>query len=207
MKSFAAIFAIVFIGLSISWFGLLVRGSNILNTANLATTLQVGRDEVIIPASEGLPGQGQQVYRELGCVMCHTQQVRRPGYGGDFDRDWGARQSVARDYLLQDVVLTGSKRMGPDLSNVGARRKADWLFNHLYNPSMQSPATTMPSYGFLFRKQEVSGTSASNALKLEGNFTPEPGYEIIPTEKAVALVAYLQSLNLDYDLPESKRIK
>lgn len=209
MKSFPAIFAFVFIGLAISWYGLLVRGSAILNPANpdLKTTLTVGRDEVVIPASEGLPGQGQQVYRELGCVMCHTQQVRRPGYGGDFDREWGSRQSVARDYLLQDVVLTGGKRIGPDLSNVGARREGEWLYRHLYNPAMHSKATTMPAYKFLFREKEIAGNPEANALELEGNLKPKPGYEIVPTEKAEALVAYLKSLQLDYDLPESKRIQ
>jgi hypothetical protein len=34
---------------------------------------------------------------------------------------------------------------------------------------------------------------------------PPEGYQIIPTERAHNLVAYLDSLRLDYDVPESKR--
>ena len=103
--------------------------------------------------------------------------------------------------------MLGSKRMGPDLSNVGARHDAAWFYTHLYNPSSSAEATTMPSYHFLFREKEVTDGATSTALDLSGNETMPDGMEMVPTEKAVALVAYLQSLNLDYDLPESKRIK
>lgn len=207
MKNFASLFAIVFCGIATSWFCLLFVGANTLNSAKLETSLVVAGDEVVISPVEGLAAPGLQVYRELGCVACHTQQVRRPGYGGDLDRDWGARQSVARDYVLQNQVMLGGRRMGPDLSNVGARRDAAWFFAHLYNPTIHSATTTMPSYSNLFREKEFSGTHAVNALDLQGNATPEEGIEVVPGKKAVALVAYLQSLNLDYDLPESKRVK
>jgi len=207
VKTFAALIAIVFFGISISWFCLLVRGANFLNSTELEPSLTVSGDDVVITGGEGLAAQGKQVYRELGCVMCHTQQVRRPGYGGDLDRDWGSRQSVPRDYVLQEQVMMGGKRIGPDLSNVGARHDAAWFFAHLNNPGSRSDATTMPSYSFLFSEREVSGTSAANALDLQGNETPADGFEVVPSDRAVALVAYLQSLNLDYDLPESKRVK
>jgi len=65
----------------------------------------------------------------------------------------------------------------------------------------------MPAYPQLFREKEFSGAPAANALNLEGNDTPAEGTEIVPTERAVALVAYLQSLNLDYNLPEAENIK
>ncbi|MDA9764619.1 cbb3-type cytochrome c oxidase subunit II, partial [Opitutales bacterium] len=125
----------------------------------------------------------------------------------DFDRDWGGRQSVATDYALHDNAMLGSRRFGPDLSNVGARRDAEWLFMHLYKPSLHADATTMPDYPQLFQEKEFSGTPAVNALDLQGNDTPAEGTEVVPTAKGVALVAYLQSLNLDYDLTESKRLK
>ena len=147
------------------------------------------------------------MYRSLACAVCHTQQVRRPGYGGDFEREWGFRQSVARDYVLQDTVVLGTKRLGPDLTNVGARRDAEWFFKHLYNPGSLSKVTNVPSYSFLFTERELSDGNSTNALGLEGNDIPEEGFEVVPSDDAVALVAYLQSLNLDYDLPESKRIK
>jgi cytochrome c oxidase cbb3-type subunit 2 len=207
MKNFGSLFFIVFCGIAASWICLLVAGAHSLNSSKLETTLSVGGDDIIIAGTEGLAAQGQQVYRSLGCVACHTQQVRRPGYGGDLDRDWGARQSVARDYVLHDQVMLGSKRMGPDLSNVGARHDAAWFYSHLNDPWKHADVTTMPSYPFLFKQEERSGPSSVNALEIEGNDAPAEGFEVVPTDKAVALVAYLQSLNLDYDLPESKRVK
>jgi hypothetical protein len=38
---------------------------------------------------------------------------------------------------------------------------------------------------------------------LEGEFAPEPGFEIVPTADARALVAYLLSLNTDVPLFEA----
>ena len=35
------------------------------------------------------------------------------------------------------------------------------------------------------------------ALKLSGEFAPEPGYEIVPTDQAKELAAYLLSLRAD----------
>jgi cytochrome c oxidase cbb3-type subunit II len=207
MKSFASLFFVLLFGISSSTYFLLVRGANHLSPLKLKTSLMVSDEDVTIIGHEGLAGRGQKVYRELGCVVCHTQQTRRPGYGGDFGRDWGSRQSVARDYVLQDQVILGNMRIGPDLSNVGSRHDAAWFFAHLFKPSDVSEVSNMPSYPFLFKEREYSGTPSANALALEGNDTPAEGFEIVPTDDAVALVAYLQSLKMDYDLPESKRIK
>lgn len=210
MKNFASLFSFIIFAIGASWLCLIVAGAGTLSFSSLEP-FAVKEDVAIVPTSEGLAGVGAQVYREMACATCHTQQVRRPGYGGDFDRDWGGRQSAAPDYVLQDSVMLGSRRIGPDLSNVGARRDAEWLFLHLYKPSINAEATTMPAYPQLFREKEFSGTPSANALVLQGNDVPPEGTEIVPTEKAVALVAYLQSLNLDYDygdeLPELKRLK
>ena len=40
-------------------------------------------------------------------------------------------------------------------------------------------------------------------LKLTGAWAPAAGYEVVPTEKALALVAYLQSLRADAPLFEA----
>ena len=207
MKNFASLFAFIFLAVAASWLCLIVVGANGVNGA-AASSLQAKADDgQIIIGTEGLAAAGAEVYREMACATCHTQQVRRPGYGGDFDRDWGGRQSVAADYVQQDSAMLGSRRIGPDLTNVGARRDAAWLFQHLYKPSLHAEATTMPAYPQLFTEKEFSGTPAANALDLQGNDTPAEGTEVVPTAKGVALVAYLQSLNLDYDLTESKRLK
>ena len=49
----------------------------------------------------------------------------------DQARGWGERQSVARDYIFQIRPQLGSSRIGPDLTNLGARKPpydADDLF-------------------------------------------------------------------------------
>ena len=93
---------------------------------------------------------------------------------------------------------------GPDLSNIGQRQpSADWHLSHLYNPQITSKGSIMPPYAFLFEKRKIGATPASNAVKLTGEFAPPPGYEIVPTEEAKNLVAYLISLKADAALPEA----
>jgi cytochrome c oxidase cbb3-type subunit II len=41
--------------------------------------------------------QGRQVYADLGCIYCHSQQVRAADFGADIQRGWGTRRRVARD--------------------------------------------------------------------------------------------------------------
>jgi cytochrome c oxidase cbb3-type subunit 2 len=154
----------------------------------------------------GLAQQGKQVYIEMGCVYCHSQQVRRQGFGADYERNWGPRQTVARDYIMQDRVLLGTMRTGPDLMHVGGRPlNADWHHLHLYNPQITSPGSTMAPFPFLYETQKIGEAPASNALKFppDSDYAPEPGYEIVPTRKAEALVEYLLSLKVNYSLPEA----
>ena len=48
----------------------------------------------------GLAEQGRAVYAANGCVYCHSQQVGSRVDSADLDREgWGARRTVARDYL------------------------------------------------------------------------------------------------------------
>lgn len=61
----------------------------------------------------------------------------------------------------------------------------------------------MPAYKFLFEKRRQGETSSPNALKLEGDLAPEPGWEVVPTADALALVAYLQSLKVTEALYEA----
>ena len=161
-------------------------------------------------APVGLAQIGKQVYIEQGCMYCHSQQVRPKGFGADFERGWGERQAVARDYILQDRVLLGTMRTGPDLMNVGDRGisqdDGSWHHLHLYNPQITSPGSTMPPFAFLYEKQPIQGAGSPNALAFEpgSEDAPEEGYEIVPSDRAIALVAYLKSLTFRYDLPEAK---
>jgi cytochrome c oxidase cbb3-type subunit II len=115
-------------------------------------------------------------------------------------------QSVARDYIYDTRVQLGESRLGPDLANVGVRKTpydSEDLLKILY-----SGVGTMPSYKFLFEKRALSGRQPSDhALKLRGDLAAPAGYEIVPTARAQALVAYLLSLNQAYEYPEARPVE
>lgn len=161
------------------------------------------------------PRKGREVYISEGCFYCHSQQVRDTQNGLDFDRGWGTRRTVARDYIFENPPLLGSSRMGPDLANVGAkgwrneapedtkkpaRRDEAWHLLHLYNPNAIFSESNMPPYRYLFEKKKISGQRSKDAL----NVNVEEGYEIVPKAEAKQLVAYLLSLDRSHALKESK---
>lgn len=116
--------------------------------------------------------------------------------GPDMDRGLGVRRSVAADYLFDSPVMLGEQRIGPDLSNVGLRLPdANWHLLHLYAPTAMPGAqkSVMPSFKYLFIERPVGSTPSPEALKLPPELA-KPGMEVIPTNKAKELVAYLLSL-------------
>lgn len=167
----------------------------------------------IIPAirnqneNEPLPGavslsedamKGKQIYISEGCVACHTQQVRNV----DMDKTWGNRPGIAADYAgiertdfwRNTATLMGTERTGPDLTNIGNRQPSiDWHLLHLYNPRTVVSQSVMPSYPWLFiEKEKVS--EGDLILSIPDGFKPKNNNKIIASEKALQLVAYLQSL-------------
>ena len=218
MKNLPLLFCGIFFALAFSYTGLIVTGNMQLGSLEPSTETLVPSDDnpaiMVMPEGEqtyprkisGFAEQGKKVYMQMGCMYCHSQQTRRQGFGADIDRGWGARQTVARDYVLQERVMLGTMRTGPDLVNVGGRPlTADWHHLHLYNPQITSEGSTMPPYGFLYEVREIENAPSSNALQFPpgSEFAPEPGYEVVPTRRAEALVAYLLSLKVDYSLPEA----
>ncbi len=157
------------------------------------------RTEYPLPL-EGEAGDGELVYAANGCMYCHSQQVRAEGFGADFERGWGPRRTVARDYLGDRRVMLGTMRTGPDLANIGVRQpSAEWHHLHLYNPRITSPGSIMPRFAFLYETRKIVGQPSADALELPEDFAVEPGYEVVPTAKARALVSYL--LQLDRSQP------
>ncbi|MEZ5405626.1 MAG: cbb3-type cytochrome c oxidase subunit II [Verrucomicrobiia bacterium] len=154
------------------------------------------------PVESGLVRRGAMVYAAQGCAGCHSQRIR--GGGADIDRGWGVRQSVPRDYWESGPVFWGSSRIGPDLSNVGVRQpSAMWHYQHLYNPRSLNPDSIMPPFRYLFEERKIVGQVSEDAVALFGKDAPKPGYEVVPTMDAKALVAYLLSRNQSYALPEA----
>lgn len=217
MKHFSVLLFGIFIILTSSFLGLISSSLNQLGDLKQSTeSLELNESgELILVEGDplypmklsGLSEQGHMEYIQLGCVNCHSQQVRREELGKDLERGFGQRVSVPRDYIMQSNVVLGYTRLGPDLSNVGARIKdLNWHLLHLYKPQITSPGSLMPPFPFLFETVEISETTATDSALVfpEGNpYTPKDGMAIIPTKRAIALVEYLLNLDIHYNLPEA----
>jgi len=55
----------------------------------------------------------------------------------------------------------------------------------------------MPPYRFLFEQCKIGRLPGPEALVLPADGAPAPGYEVVPTPAAKALVAYLVNLRAD----------
>ncbi len=211
MKNGLALFAGAFGALGLSWAVLLLTAQRQIGGLS---QFKDPVDEMLYPQPlSGVADQGRLVYQDLGCVSCHTQQVRHEGFGADLGRKWGQRGSYARDYIRENTVFLGQSRLGPDLRNVGARlgdtpnpeEYSDWFYKLLYAPQSVAPGTNMPAYPFLFDVHPLAGRQPSEwALKLTGRAAAPAGYEVVPTTRARTLVAYLESLKDTYDYPTER---
>ena len=172
MKNLNLILAGVFGCVASVWVGLLVTAQVQLGSLGRAPAEEGGP---LFPAREpGLAIQGRAVYLDLGCVACHTQQVRPAGQGSDIARGYGVRPSVARDYSQQKQVLLGDRRIGPDLANYGVRAKEV--------AAVHEAIKHHGAFEFLYAGDKKQ----------------------VASERAIALAAYLQSLRQDYSSPEAK---
>ena len=152
----------------------------------------------------GIAERGKQVYQASGCIYCHSQQLRPIDVEEEHSRGWGPRRTVARDYIYDKPVLLGTMRTGPDLTNIGKRQPSEkWHHAHLYSPQSVTSESTMPPYRYLYREQKIQGQGTPDALELTKTLAPEAGFEIVPSDDARALVAYLKSLDHTYGLSEA----
>jgi len=201
LKTFPAIFTGIFATFALGWAGAVMIPQFQLGGLQPQVDEEMGD---IYPINVGgVTDQGRRVYASEGCFYCHSQQVRGKFDGSDIERGWGGRRTVARDYIYDDPIFLGSMRKGPDLANAGARTtKPESFYRELYDPRGAVPGSTMPSYRYLFTKRKISGQRSVDALDLAGPDAPEPGYEIVPTGEAKALVGYLLSLDRNHALKE-----
>lgn len=211
MKNGLFLFLGVFATLAVSWAGLLLAAHK--QIGSLPQFRDPVEDSLNPQPLTGLANQGRLVYQDLGCVTCHTQQVRYGDEGADIKRGWGERASYARDYLRDPSTHLGQSRLGPDLRNVGKRlpsgSEAEYLYKLLYAPDSklggEPLAHGMPAYRFLFEERATTGNQPSHkAVKLPSSHAPAAGYEVVPTPRAEALVAYLRSLQDTYDYPTER---
>jgi cytochrome c oxidase cbb3-type subunit 2 len=158
-----------------------------------------------MPLDEYSEAPGKEVYRSMGCVYCHSQQVRPEGFGADIDRGWGQRRSVPRDYVLQDPPYLGTMRTGPDLANIGVRQPSDeWHYLHLYDPQITSPGSVMPPFKFLYKTtvgEKPDSPLGAPVIQLPESYASQTSW-IVPNKEAIHLVAYLKSLQQLYDVED-----
>lgn len=154
--------------------------------------------------------KGQQVFIAEGCVACHTQQVRNI----EMDAMWGERPAIPQDFYYskqrmdvwrQTPSILGSERTGPDLTDVGKRQPLDsWQLLHLFEPRAVSKHSVMPSFRWLFNAIDSSAVQETDVVvNVPDKYLNDPGKKIVASEKAMQLVAYLESLKQP-ELPEGE---
>lgn len=122
--------------------------------------------------------RGKELYIAEACWHCHSQQVRPVS---NESLRFGP-VSTAEEYQNRMHLphLFGTRRVGPDLVRSAGRHSNDWHMAHLYEPRSVAPYSVMPAYPWFFDADRR------------------------PTERALALVAYLQWLGSW--IPEDQRL-
>ena len=143
---------------------------------------------------------GRDIYISEGCHVCHTQMVRP--LEPEVKRN--GRPNKEADDIYEFPNLWGSKRTGPDLTNLGRKYSDQWHAIHLIDPRKVIPTSIMPAYPWLF-EQTLSGDDISDkmeTLRILG--VPYTDQEIGDARlqvrgktKGEALIRYLQSLGKD----------
>nr|WP_294906106.1 cytochrome-c oxidase, cbb3-type subunit I [uncultured Lacibacter sp.] len=162
--------------------------------------------------------QGRDIYIREGCYTCHSQMIRP-------FRDEVARYgeySKAGEFVYDHPFQWGSKRTGPDLARVGGKYPDSWHYNHMMEPSLMSPGSIMPRYGWLLDNNLDTASTPAKIRAMQTLGVPYPkGYdqqankdlmtqansirislkmdkiETPANKEIVALIAYLQRLGKD----------
>ena len=163
------------------------------------------RTPALLASSNALPltaiqVAGRDVYISEGCHVCHTQMVRP--LPPEILRN--GRASKEADDIYEFPNLWGSKRTGPDLTNIGRKYSDQWHIIHLTDPRRVVPTSIMPSYPWLFQ-QTLSGddiTDKMHTLRFLGvpysdDDIANARLQVRGKTKGEALVRYLQSLGVD----------
>ncbi len=143
---------------------------------------------------------GRDIYISEGCHVCHTQMVRP--LEPEVKRN--GRPNKEADDIYEFPNLWGSKRTGPDLTNLGRKYSDQWHVIHLIDPRKVVPTSIMPSYPWLF-EQTLTGDDISAKMEvLRSLGVPYSDQEIGDARlqvrgktKGEALIRYLQSLGKD----------
>lgn len=118
--------------------------------------------------------EGRDIYLREGCYNCHSQMIRP--FRSETER-YG-EYSKAGEFVYDHPFQWGSKRTGPDLAREGGRNPDSWHFIHMYDPTLTSAGSIMPSYKWMITDDlNISDLrSKIKALRTVGVPYPE-GYE------------------------------
>ncbi len=117
--------------------------------------------EIFRPRS-AVEARGRALYIANGCVYCHSQSIRTI--------DWGLgaeRIAQAGDYIMDQPILLGSARTGPDLSQEGGEHPDDWHLAHFTNPRYTRTLSIMPAVAFLGQENLEDLTAYVQGLGLK----------------------------------------
>jgi cbb3-type cytochrome c oxidase subunit II len=117
--------------------------------------------EIFRPRS-AVEARGRLLYIANGCVYCHSQSIRTI--------DWGLgaeRIAQAGDYIMDQPILLGSARTGPDLSQEGGEHPDDWHIAHFTNPRYTRTLSIMPAMAFLGQQNLEDLTAYVQGLGLK----------------------------------------
>ncbi|HSM73138.1 MAG TPA: cbb3-type cytochrome c oxidase subunit II [Desulfobacterales bacterium] len=106
--------------------------------------------------------RGRALYIANGCVYCHSQSIRTI--------DWGLgaeRIAQAGDYIMDQPILLGSARTGPDLSQEGGEHPDDWHIAHFTNPRHTRTLSLMPAFAYLGQQNLEDLTAYVQSLGLK----------------------------------------
>ncbi|MBL4819486.1 MAG: cytochrome-c oxidase, cbb3-type subunit II [Gammaproteobacteria bacterium] len=144
---------------------------------------------------------GRDIYIREGCSVCHSQQIRP--IIAEVER-YGP-YSRAGEFVYDRPFMWGSKRTGPDLHRIGGKYSDDWHYIHLIDPRSVVPASIMPGYPWL-AKRDVKTTDIQRkmrALKTLGHPYEEADIENSPSaleglKEIDALIRYLQMMGTSF---------
>ncbi|HSB92262.1 MAG TPA: cytochrome-c oxidase, cbb3-type subunit I [Flavitalea sp.] len=170
---------------------------------------------------------GRDIYVREGCYTCHSQMIRP-------FRDEVARYgeySKAGEFVYDHPFQWGSKRTGPDIARVGGKYPDSWHYNHMMDPTIMSPGSIMPQYGWLFdtpidtasvpakiRAMQTLGVpyaigydqqANADLMKQANQIKQNLKKDKISTQadaEIVALIAYLQRLGTDIKAKPNQQV-
>ncbi|GEM75107.1 cytochrome oxidase [Vibrio agarivorans] len=166
---------------------------------NIMRTDDIAKHSLALPLTP-IELAGRDIYISEGCHVCHTQMVRP--LEPEIKRN--GRANLESDDIYEFPNLWGSKRTGPDLTNLGRKYSDQWHTLHLINPRQVIPTSIMPAYPWLF-EQTLTGDDIGDKMKtlrdLGVPYTNEQISEgrlqVRGKTKGEALIRYLQSLGQD----------